>query len=63
MSYFLEVGTEFDIYFHKPGSDEKLHAIGRVVRRAESGFAAIFLWLESTLRQAVVVAVKDSEEH
>ncbi len=62
VSLSLEVGTEFDMYFHLPGSEHKLHAIGRVVRQAESGFATIFLWLESALRQVVSHAVEEEIE-
>ncbi len=61
VSQRLDVGTEVDLYFPQPDAGNKLHAIGRVVRQAESGFAVLFLWLDLELRGILNLAVQEAE--
>jgi hypothetical protein len=60
-AHCLETGTEVDLYFHEPGTGRRLHAIGHVVREADTGFAVLFLWMGTDLERLVLVAAGDTD--
>ena len=58
-SHVLEVGTEVDLYFLQPRTE--LHAVGSVVRKAESGFAVRFSRLDRELMRLVLAPGKKAK--
>lgn len=54
-------GVVADLFFLQPDTQRRLHALGEVVRRTESGFAVRFLRVERELEALVLAAAKKSE--
>ena len=54
-------GVVVDLFFLQSDAERRLHAVGEVVRRTESGFAVRFLRVERELESLVLAAAGEAE--